>query len=145
MIPMANDTVTLYMRHVKDHKDIWMRAEIRGCAWSQKTVRGVDTAGNAKLTRETVVLIPAEAVVLVGGSPAIHCTPKVYAALTDEQRATAWALDKGSAIILGVGVDVTDDYTIADVKSNSDTYATVQVVHDNINRPVLKHWQIEAV
>jgi len=145
MIPMAHDTVTLYMRHVVDRKDVWVRAEIHGCVWSQKTVRGVDSNGNARLVRQTVVIIPIEAVVLVGGVAAIYCAPKMYAALTDEQRAAAWTLSKGSVIIRGQGGDITEIYNLAALKAADDTYATVQVISDNTNRPVLMHWQIEAV
>jgi hypothetical protein len=145
MIPMASDTMTLYMRHVSNHKDVWIRAVFAGGVWSQKTVRDVDTNGNAKLTRETVVLIPAEIVALIGTGAAFYVSPKAYATLTDVQRATAWTLDKGCVIIRGAGSDITDSYTLADLKSSNDTYATVQVIYDNTNRPVLKHWQIEAV
>ena len=145
MIPMANEIVTLYMRHVADHKDVWTRAEIRGCVWSQKTVRGVDANGNARLVRQTIVLIPVEAAVLVGGVAAVYCSPKLYATLTNEQRATAWTLSKGSVIIRGQGDDITEVYNLAALKAADDTYATVQVISDNTNRPVLMHWQIEAV
>lgn len=145
MTPMAHDVVTLYMRHVADHKDVWIRAVFSGVVWSQKTVRSVDTNGNAKLARETVVLIPAEIVAMIGTCAASYVSPKAYAALTNEQRAAAWTLDKGCVIIRGTGSDITDSYTLGNLKAASDTYATVQVITDNTNRPVLKHWQIEAV
>lgn len=138
MIPMADDTVTIYMKHVADHKDVWKRAVISGVVWSQKTVRAIASDGTLSLVRQTVVKIPAEAVVEVNDVQVAYVAPKSYAG-------TGWTLKAGFVLIRGTGAAITDSYTIASLKKDNDTYSTIQVVRDNTQSPMLRHWKVEAV
>lgn len=142
MIPMATDTATLYMKLGNS----WIRVALRGVVWSQKIVRSIGANGALQLARQTVLIIPAEISARIGDDAVIHVDPKVYATLTEDQRAGAWTLDKGFVIVRGeVTAEITDEYKISDLKAASDTYATIQTITDNTRRVALKHWQVEAV
>ena len=147
MIPMANDTATLYIRRIDaDRKEVWSRVVFRGVVWSQKTIRALDANGTLRHVQQTVLIVPVEVVALVGTAAASFVKPKAYAALNDTQRATAWTLDKGSVIVRGeITTNISDTYKISDLKAANDTYATIQAITDNTGRVALNHWQVEAV
>lgn len=55
------------------------------------------------------------------------------------------AVKPGDVLVLGVGPELTDEYTIARLRADNDTYCTVRAVADNTRRPRLKHWKVTAV
>lgn len=149
MNPLARDTVTLYMRHVDSatRKDVWTRCVLTPVIWTQKTVRSVGSDGVLRMVRQTTVTIDGDVLATTGGVAATYIEPKAYAALTSAQRALHyWTLDKGFVVVYGENAnDIDADYTIAQLKADSDSYATIQIVGDNTHRALLQHWQIEAV
>lgn len=142
MNPLARDTVTLYMKHFDSvtKKDVWTRCILSPVIWTQKTVRGM-TDGTLKLARQTSVTIDSDVVARVNGVTVTFVEPKAYAA----SQAGHWTLDKGFAMVYGSGANIGTGYTIAQLKADSDTYCTIQVIGDNTKRALLNHWQVEAV
>lgn len=148
MNPLARDTVTLYMKHMDSvtRKDVWTRCVLRPVVWTQRTVRSMSD-GTLRLARQTSITIDIDVLATTGGVAATYIEPKAYAALTSAQRALHyWTLDKGFVVVYGENAnDIDADYTIAQLKADSDSYATIQIVGDNTHRALLQHWQIEAV
>lgn len=149
MNPLARDTVTLYMKHVDPttRKDVWTRCVLHPVIWTQKTVRSMSD-GTLRLARQTSITVDVDVLAVVGSVAATYIEPKAYAALTDVQRAALhyWTLDKGFAVVYGENAnDIDSDYTIAMLKAESDSYATIQIIGDNTHRAALNHWQVEAV
>lgn len=54
------------------------------------------------------------------------------------------AVKPGDVLVLGVGPELTDEYTIARLRADNTTYCTVKAVADNTRRPRLKHWKVTA-
>lgn len=148
MNPLARDVVTLYMKHMDSvtRKDVWTRCVLQPVIWTQRTARSMSD-GTLRLARQTTVTIDGDVLATVGGVAATYIEPKAYAALTSAQRALHyWTLDKGFVVVYGENAnDIDADYTIAQLKADSDSYATIQIVGDNTHRALLQHWQIEAV
>lgn len=149
MNPLARDTVTLYMKHMDSvtRKDVWTRCVLQPVIWTQRTVRSMSD-GTLRLARQTTITIDTDVLATTGGVAATYIEPKAYAALTSVQRAAVhyWTLDKGFVVVYGENAnDIDADYTIAQLKADSDSYATIQIVGDNTHRALLQHWQIEAV
>ena len=142
MNPLARDTVTLYMKHVDSvtKKDVWTRCVLSPVIWTQKTVRGM-ADGVLRLARQTSVTIDSDVVAKIDGVLATFVDPKAYAT----SQSGHWTLDKGFVMVYGSGSDIGTGYTIAQLKADSDTYCTIQVIGDNTKRALLNHWQVEAV
>ncbi len=51
----------------------------------------------------------------------------------------------GDVMILGVGPELTDEYTVSALRAEYTTYSTVQSVADNRLRPRLKHRRVTGV
>lgn len=149
MNPLARDVVTLYMKYMDSvtKKDVWTRCVLQPVIWTQRTVRSMSD-GTLRLARQTTITIDTDVLATTGGVAATYIEPKAYAALTSVQRAAVhyWTLDKGFVVVYGENAnDIDADYTIAQLKADSDSYATIQIVGDNTHRALLRHWQIEAV
>ena len=149
MNPLARDVVTLYMKYMDSvtKKDVWTRCVLQPVIWTQRTVRSMSD-GTLRLARQTTITIDTDVLATTGGVAATYIEPKAYAALTSVQRAAVhyWTLDKGFVVVYGENAnDIDADYTIAQLKADSDSYATIQIVGDNTHRALLQHWQIEAV
>lgn len=119
--PLFSDTVTLYH---KDN-DQYTRFVIKGVQWRQKTERFAFQRGQAgiyDLKTVTTVTIP------VSACDPLKITP-----------------NEGDVLVLGVGPNLSDSYTIATLKSDFASYCTVRSIADNTVRPRLKHWKVGAV
>lgn len=148
MNPLARDTVTLYMKHVDPttRKDVWTRCVLTPVIWTQKTVRSIGNDGVLRMARQTSVTIDVDVTATIDNALASYIEPKIYAALTDEQRGTSWTLDKGFVVVYGLNTqDIDAEHPVAMLKAASDSYATIQTVGDNTHRAMLQHWQVEAV
>ena len=123
MNPLARDTVTLYMRHVDSatRKDVWTRCVLAPVIWTQKTVRSIGSDGVLRMARQTSVTIDADVFATIDNELASYIEPKIYAALTDEQRGTSWTLDKGFVVVYGLNSQVMGEvYSIAMLIAASD-------------------------
>lgn len=97
--------------------DIFERVVMKGVQWRQKIER-INDGGKLVISAETSVTIPGE--------------------IDTEVR-------PGDVLVLGVAPELTDEYTVASLRADHETYCTVQAVADNRNRPKLKHRRVRAV
>lgn len=120
--PLFCDTVTLYHKN----GDAYTRHILRGVQWRQKAERvsrdALSTQGTFVFQTVTTVTIP------VSVSAGKTISPI-----------------SGDVLILGIGPDVTHEYTIAHLRADYSSYCTVRAVSDNTQRPRLKHWKVYAV
>lgn len=108
------DTATLY-HHMGS--DVWQRTVLNGVQWRQKIERAPDAEGRFRLQTVTSITIPAEI-------PA---------------EISAAGLD---VFVPGVGPELVEGYTLADLKRDFAGYCTVRAVADNTRRPRLKHRKV---
>ena len=114
---LFGDTATLY-HHTGG--DIWQRTVLDGVQWRQKTERAVDAEGRLRIQTVTSITIPAEITVEISTA----------------------GLD---VFVPGVGPELTEAYTLADLKRDCEGYCTVRAVTDNTRRPRLKHRKVMCV
>lgn len=95
----------------------YTRHVLKGVQWRQKTERLNDN-GKLAIATVTSVTIP---------------------------EGVKMAVKPGDVLVLGVGPEITDEYTIARLRAENTTYCTVKAIADNTLRPRLKHWKVTAV
>lgn len=95
----------------------YTRHVLNGVQWRQKTERLNDN-GKLALAQVTSVTFP---------------------------EGVEMAVKPGDVLVLGVGPEITGEYTIARLKADHETYCTVKTVADNTPRPRLKHRKVTAV
>lgn len=117
------DNATLYRKARVNGAEIYARYELRGVQWRQKIVREASEGGRYSVRTATSVTIPADTI-------GADMFPGPM---------------QGDVLVHGSGPQLTEAYTIADLRRESPSYCTVQAVADNTLRPRLKHWRIEAV
>ena len=117
------DNATLYRKARVNGADIYARYELRGVQWRQKIVREASDGGRYSVRTITSMTIPADTI-------GADMFPGPM---------------QGDVLVHGSGPQITDAYTIADLRREHPSYCTVQAVADNTLRPRLKHWRIEAV
>ena len=101
----------------RKHGEQYTRHVLKGVQWRQKTERLNDN-GKLALAAVTSVTVPESA---------------------------QMAVKPGDVLVLGVGPEITSEYTIARLMADHETYCTVKTVADNTRRPRLKHRKVTAV
>lgn len=137
---MFNDTVTV-INHYKDpltKLDKWNKTILDGCMWSRKITKSV-VDGKVQIDDSVSLTIPYR-----DG----YLPPKQYAKIPNDKMSNYWTLDSTSnldIIVLGVVTEeLTDSYTITNVKKDYDEVATISGVSDNTRRDELKHWRVDG-
>lgn len=97
--------------------DIFERVVMNGVQWRQKIER-INAGGKLAISAGTSVTIPGEI------DAEVH---------------------PGDVMVLGIAPELTDEYTVASLRAEHETYCTVQSIADNRNRPKLKHRRVTAV
>lgn len=118
--PLFNDVVTLYHKE----NDSYTRYTLSGVQWRQKAERIAYQQGNAgvfDLKTVTSVTIPY-----------------------DTPNANAISVSEGDVLVLGEAPDLSESFTIADLKKAYPSYCTVRAIADNTLRPRLRHWKVMA-
>lgn len=118
--PLFNDVVTLYHKE----NDSYTRYTLSGVQWRQKVERIAHQRGNASvfdLKTVTSVTIPY-----------------------DTPNANAISVSEGDVLVLGEAPDLSESFTIADLKKTYPSYCTVRAIADNTLRPRLRHWKVMA-
>ncbi len=95
----------------------YTRHVLKGVQWRQKTERLNDN-GKLSIATVTSVTIP---------------------------EGVEMAVKPGDVLVLGIGPEITDKYTIAHLRAEDTTYCTVKSIADNTPRSRLKHWKVKAV
>lgn len=119
--PLFADTVTLYQKT----DDRYARHVLSGVQWRQKLERYVFQRGQTgvfDVKAVTGITIPAAAMGRISVSPS-----------------------EGDVFVLGIGPELTGEYTIAKLKAEFSSYCTVRAVTDNTLRPKLRHWKVVAL
>ena len=119
--PLFGDTVTLY--HKED--DRYTRFVLRGVQWKQKIERFASQKGTAATFDIKTVTSMTVPVAVADAAKISVC--------------------EGDVLVLGDGPELSDAFTIADLKKSQPTYCTVRAVVDNTLRPRLRHWKVMAV
>lgn len=137
---MFNDTVTV-INHYKDpltKLDKWNKTILDGCMWNRKITKSV-VDGKVQIDDSVSLTIPYR-----DG----YLPPKQYAKVPNDEMHKYWTLDSTSnldIIVLGVVTEeLTDSYTITNVKKDYDEVATISGVSDNTRRDELKHWRVDG-
>ena len=100
----------------RKNSEQYTRHVLTGVQWRQKAERLNDN-GKLSFAAVTSVTIPGE---------------------------IAASIKLGDVMVLGVGPELTDKYTIAHLRADCPTYCTVRAVTDNTLRPQLRHWKVIA-
>lgn len=135
-----NDTVTIYNHYLDKltRLDRWNRTVLHNCMWRRTTTKTVSN-NQIQIDDSVSVTIPYRS----GYLP-----PNEYAKTPNDEMANYWTLNADSnldIVVLGdIGVDVTDDYTITNIKKDYDNVATISAVSDNTNMNHLKHWKVSG-
>lgn len=138
---MFDGDITVYNYYrKKDGTEIWKRTEVFGIMWNQKVDRVVSD-GKLSFVRTTSITIP----------DTIECLKryvdyKTYKTLDESALSEYWTLDPTNnmdTIVFGVSKqDITADYRISDLISDSPYVTTVMEVADRRNAPGLKHIKV---
>ena len=124
---LFGDVVTLYNHY--DGK--WYRTVLTGVQWTEKTTKTVDSDGKMHVNPEIGLTVPYRAG---------YVLKKEYVG-----RGFTFGLDNLDVVVLGCcEAEITDDYTITDLKRDYESAATIYTVSDNTLRPLLKHWSVSA-
>ena len=118
--PLFNDVVTLYHKE----NDSYTRYTLSGVQWRQKVERIAYQRGNAgvfDLKTVTSVTIPY-----------------------DTPNANVISVSEGDVLVLGEAPNLSESFTIAELKKAYPSYCTVRAIADNTLRPRLRHWKVMA-
>lgn len=139
-----NADVTLYLQHKAGGVPGWARVVLSGVYAQQKLVRTHGSDGVLKFTRETELRIDQDLLILDDVlSEVVYCEPDEFSRAEDVSG--LWTLKQGDVVVLGaLTQDVGPDYTIAQLRKDYGTYATIQAVSDLRGGP-LGHWQVNAL
>lgn len=137
---MFNQTVTV-INHYYDkltRLDKWHKTILKGCMWRRNITKSV-VDGKIQIDDSVSLTIPYR-----DG----YLPPKQYAKIPNDEMQNYWTLNSESnldIIVLGeVTEELTDSYTITDVKRDYDEVATISGVADNTQRDRLKHWRVDG-
>lgn len=121
------EVITIY----NHYRGAWRRTVLHGVQWSNKIERTTDSQGKMYTVSEVSITVPERE----GYVPA-----KEYAG-----EGFTFGIDNLDVVVYGICTDeITDEYTITDLKKNHDKVVTVYAVKDNTNRQNLKHWRVSA-
>lgn len=137
---MFNQTVTI-INHYTDkltRLDKWYKTTLTGCMWRRNITKSV-VDGKIQIDDSVSLTIPYR-----DG----YLPPKEYAKLPNDEMPNYWTLNSESNLdimVLGeVKEELTDKYTITNVKKDYDEVATISGVADNTKRDNLKHWRVDG-
>ena len=132
-----NEKVTVY-NHYKDaiHNDKWQKTVLDQCMW-KKTVTKTVSDGRIQIDDSVSLTILNQ-----DG----YLPPKQFAKLEDKSE--KWTLNPTNnldIVVLGeIDVEITDDYTITNLRNDFDDVMTIKSVSDNTRRDHLKHWRVNG-
>lgn len=139
-----NATVTLFLQHKVGGTPGWARVVLPGVFAQQRLRRTHGSDGVLKFTRETELRIDQDILLYDDvGSEILYCEPDEFSRA--EEVSGLWTLKQGDVVVLGEVVqEIGAGYTIAQLRKDYGTYATIQAVSDLRGGP-LGHWQVIAV
>lgn len=132
---LFTDTITVYNHYKEDGKDKYIRHILKGVQWSHNKVQ-TNISGGA-MTETKVESITIDFSRNYGN--ALYVNPVSFKKMSYKD--SCWTLDSKSGqdiLVLGIGSEISDDYTIKNLKADHQYYGVVAEVSDNRNRDLLK-------
>ena len=132
---LFTDTMTVYNHYMEDGQDKYKRTIVRGVQWSHSRVM-TTTSGNA-MSEDRVESITIDFDANYGNEQYIN--PIEFK--KEDDHIGHWTLnqkDGKDIALLGVGNEITPDYTVKQLKADHQYIGTVISVADNRNRQFLK-------
>lgn len=127
---LFTDIITIYNYFKADGKDLWNRTVLPNVMWNTKKEKAVSADGKVTMTDTVEITIPFRSG---------YTKPKQY----DGVGWTLNAADNMDVIVLGeVQDEMTEAFTITNLRKKYDDVVTVKSVGDNTNRNILKHWRV---
>lgn len=121
------NTVTLF----NHYKGQWFKTVLAGVQWKDKVTKAVDSDGKIVITPEVSLTVPVR--------PG-YVEPKAF---TGE--GFTFGAGNLDVIVLGeIADEITQDFTISQLRKKYDHAATIYGVSDNTLRAQLKHWKVMA-
>ena len=121
------NTVTLF----NHYKGQWSKTVLTGVQWKDKVTKAVDSDGKIVITPEVILTVPVR--------PG-YVEPKAF---TGE--GFTFGAGNLDVIVLGeIADEITQDFTITNLRKKYDHVATISGVADNTLRPMLRHWKVTA-
>lgn len=121
------NTVTLF-NHCKGK---WFKTVLPAVQWKDKVTKTVDSDGKVVVTPEVSLTVPVR--------PG-YVEPKAF---TGE--GFTFGAGNLDVIVLGeIADEITQDFTITNLRKKYDHVATISGVADNTLRPMLRHWKVTA-
>lgn len=121
------NTVTLF----NHYKGQWFKTVLAGVQWKDKVTKAVDSDGKIVVTPEVSLTVPVRP---------DYVEPKAF---TGE--GFTFGAGNLDVIVLGeIADEITQDFTITNLRKKYDHVATISGVADNTLRPMLRHWKVTA-
>lgn len=132
------DVMTVYNHYKEDGKDLYKRTVVKGVQWSHN--RTQTTISSGAITERKVESITIDFSRAYGNEEYIN--PVEFKKQTTKSGWTLNAKDNQDILVLGIGEDITDAYTIKHLREDFQYYGTVSEVSDNRNRDLLKNIKV---
>ena len=132
---LFTDTITVYNHYKEDNKDKFKRTILKGVQWSHNKAQ--TTISNGVMTENKVESITIDFSNDYGNEAYIN--PIEFE--KEDDHSGHWTLNtKGGKdmAVLGIGSEITDEYTIKNLKADNQYIGIVAEVSDNRNRDYLK-------
>ncbi len=137
---MFNDTITIY-NHYYDKLtklDRWNRTVLKDVMWRQTTTKTV-SSNKIQIDDSISITIPHRSGYL---------SPQKYIQMPNDKMSDYWTINAKNnvdIIVLGeINQDLTDSYTLRELRKDYDNVVTVMAVSDNSRVDHLKHWKVTA-
>lgn len=132
---LFTDTATIYNHYRADNKDKFKRTVLKGVQWSHNKVQ--TTISNGTATENKVESLTFD--FSRNYENETYINPIEFG--KEDDHSGHWTLNsKGGKdmAVLGIGSEITDTYTIKDLKADNQYFGVVAEVSDNRNRDHLK-------
>lgn len=138
---MNDKTITIYNYHKADRKESWHRTVISGMEYHYSTEKAVSGQGAIVRSQVLTIIIPKEAE--TEGKNYIDAVN--YGRLSKEDASQYWTINPScnkDVIVCGaVTEEISDNYTIIDLKKDHQKSGIVSGFYDNADNDLLKHYK----
>ena len=132
---LFTDTMTIYNHYKENGKDLYKRTVLKGVQWAHNRVQTTTNGGVQNEVKVESVTID------FGGKYGNEEYINPIDFKKESDHTGHWTLnskDGQDIAVLGIGAEITDTYTIKNLKADFQYHGTVAEVSDNRNRTFLK-------
>ena len=138
---MNDKTVTIYNYHKADKTESWHRTVISGTEYHYSTEKAASSQGVIMRSQVLTIVIPKEAD--TEGKNYIDAVN--YGRLSKEDAGRYWTINPScnkDLVVCGAVIkEITDSYTITDLKKDYQKSGVVSGFYDNTDSDLLKHYK----